>query len=59
MVGSYPFFGRLKKCVSNAGLLTLAAVNESAIDSSRVVVHIRPLKHLKTLRGYSFILLVL
>ena len=37
--------------------MTLAVVNESAIDRSRVVVHIRPLKHLKTLYGYSFILL--
>ena len=39
--------------------MTLAVVNESVIDRSRVVVHhIRPaLKHLKTLvYGYSFIL---
>ena len=36
--------------------MTLAVVNESAIDRSRVVVHIRHLKHLKTLYGYAIVL---
>ena len=41
--------------------MTLAVLlNESAIDRYRVVaVHIRPLKHLKTLCGYSYSFILL